>query len=59
MAKAWLRRNPAGGRTQAIVFVNDRDEICALDRNGRVDSLQTSPFAQHMDACFVFLHEHT
>ncbi|KAJ6041580.1 hypothetical protein N7460_006970 [Penicillium canescens] len=57
MAKAWLRRIPAGGRTQAIVFVNDRDDICVLDRNGRVESLQTSPFAQQMDACFVFLDE--
>jgi hypothetical protein len=57
MAKAWLRRIPTGGTTQAIVFVNDQDDICVLDRNGRVESLQTSPFAQQMEACLVFLDE--
>lgn len=57
MAKRWLERLPKEGSTQAVVFVNDNDDICVLDRNGRVEPLQISPFARQMDACFVFLDE--
>ncbi|KAJ5358297.1 hypothetical protein N7541_005455 [Penicillium brevicompactum] len=57
MAKAWLSRTSVEGPTQAVVFVNDQDDICVLDRNGRVESLQISPFARQMGACLVFLDE--
>lgn len=57
VAKHWLRMVPAVGRIHAIVFVNDSDEICVLDRNGRVEPLQTSPFAKQLEACYVFLDE--
>lgn len=57
MAKAWLSRTPLEGPIQAVVFVNDQDDICVLDRNGRVESLQISPFARQMGACLVFLDE--
>lgn len=48
---------PNDGRIHAIVFVNDSDEICVLDRNGRIEPLQTSPFAKQLEACYVFLDE--
>lgn len=42
---------------EAAVFVNERDEVCVVDRAGRVDSLYTSPFVERMQACLVFLDE--
>ena len=48
---------PNNGRIHAIVFVNDSDDICVLDRNGRVEPLQTSPFVKQLEACYVFLDE--
>ncbi|KAJ5724234.1 hypothetical protein N7488_002269 [Penicillium malachiteum] len=42
---------------QAVVFVNDRDEICVIDHSGLIEPLQISPFARQMEACFVFLDE--
>lgn len=57
VAKHWLRMVPNDGRIHAIVFVNDSDEICVLDRNGRIEPLQTSPFAKQLEACYVFLDE--
>ncbi|KAL2816576.1 hypothetical protein BDW59DRAFT_166300 [Aspergillus cavernicola] len=57
LAKHWLGMVPNNGRVQAVVFVDERDEICVLDRHDRVESLQVSPFAQQLEACFVFLDE--
>ena len=48
---------PKDGQVQGIVFVNSYDEVVVLDRNGRVEALQTSPFLRQMEACFVFLDE--
>lgn len=57
LASHWLAMLPKNCQTQAIVFINDTDEICVLDRSGRVEPLHTSPFARQMEACFVFLDE--
>ncbi|KAJ5608777.1 hypothetical protein N7528_009344 [Penicillium herquei] len=42
---------------QAVVFVNDNDEISVVDHSGLVEPLQISPFAKQMDVCFIFLDE--
>jgi len=57
VAKHWLRMIPNKRRIHAVVFVNESDEICVLDRNGRVEPLQTSPFAKQLEACYIFLDE--
>ncbi|OQD78015.1 hypothetical protein PENANT_c098G01996 [Penicillium antarcticum] len=57
LAAHWLQMLPKEGPVQAVVFVNDKDDICVLDRTGRVELLQISPFARQMEACFVFLDE--
>ncbi|KAL4944048.1 hypothetical protein BDV06DRAFT_220625 [Aspergillus oleicola] len=57
VAKTWLRMLPEQGPTQAVVFVNDSDEICVVDRTGLVEPLQISPFGKQLEACFVFLDE--
>ena len=55
LAKEWLKL--ADASKEAVVFVNEADELCVIDRKDRVDSLQTSPFASRLDACLVFLDE--
>ncbi|KAM0718943.1 hypothetical protein Q7P37_006015 [Cladosporium fusiforme] len=55
LAKEWLRLDNSG--KEAVVFVNDSDELCVVDRRGRVDQLQTSPFASRLDICLAFLDE--
>lgn len=55
LAKEWLTLSDAS--KEAAVFVNSSDELCVVDRKGRVDLLQTSPFASRLDACLAFLDE--
>jgi hypothetical protein len=57
VATHWLNGVPENGPIQAVVFVDDRDDICVLDRSGRVEALQISLFARQMEACYVFLDE--
>ncbi|KAF7592481.1 hypothetical protein BBP40_000216 [Aspergillus hancockii] len=57
VAEYWLNLVPDNTQTQAVIFVNENDEICVLDRNRRVELLQVSPFAKQLGACLVFLDE--
>ncbi|KAH1338971.1 hypothetical protein KXX67_009426 [Aspergillus fumigatus] len=57
VAEYWLNLIPDNTQTQAVIFVNENDEICVLDRNRRVELLQVSPFAKQLGACLVFLDE--
>lgn len=55
-ATTWLRS--CGDDTkEAVVFIDEHDEICVVDRSERVDPLCTSPFVGRMNACLVFLDE--
>ena len=56
VAKTWLAMQP-GSQKEAVVFVNDEDEVCVLDRQGRIEMLQTSSYAKQLDKCLVFLDE--
>ncbi|OGM45293.1 hypothetical protein ABOM_006398 [Aspergillus bombycis] len=57
VANEWLRLTSNSDMPQAVVFCDDNDELCVLDRKGRVELLQTSPFAKQPDVCYVFLDE--
>jgi hypothetical protein len=57
VAEYWLNLVPDNSQAQAVIFVNENDEICVLDRNRRVELLQVSPFAKQLSACLVFLDE--
>ncbi|KAE8371457.1 hypothetical protein BDV26DRAFT_298782 [Aspergillus bertholletiae] len=57
VAEYWLSTIPDNGGVQAVVFVNESDEICVLDRHGRVQLLQISPFAKQLETCIIFLDE--
>ncbi|KAH7309856.1 hypothetical protein B0I35DRAFT_379484 [Stachybotrys elegans] len=57
LAHEWLNLVKDKERSQAVVFCNDDDELCALDRRGHVEPLSVSPFAKQLDVCLVFLDE--
>ncbi|KAG0706484.1 hypothetical protein DFH29DRAFT_995866 [Suillus ampliporus] len=54
LAEAWLR---AKRDAQAAVFVNDDDELVVVSRNGTVEPLVSSPFAQQLDQCIIYLDD--
>ncbi|KAF1841017.1 uncharacterized protein K460DRAFT_347564 [Cucurbitaria berberidis CBS 394.84] len=54
VAEIWLKMRTHD--IQAVVFFND-EEISVLDRTGRIESFQTSPFAKTLDVCLVYLDE--
>ncbi|KAJ8131228.1 hypothetical protein O1611_g2397 [Lasiodiplodia mahajangana] len=56
VAQRWLQMI-TDPRTQAAVFVNDDDDLSVVDRQGRVELLQTSSYATRLDVCLVFLDE--
>jgi hypothetical protein len=55
VAEAWLRMSDTQ-TTKAVVFF-DNEELSVIDRTGRIELLQTSPFAKHLDDCLVYLDE--
>ncbi|KAL3446142.1 hypothetical protein BJX65DRAFT_296583 [Aspergillus insuetus] len=57
LARAWLRHYASDVNTEAVIFFNDFEEIVVMDKSGRVEELQTSPFADRLDQCLVFLDE--
>ncbi|OAL48858.1 hypothetical protein IQ07DRAFT_681560 [Pyrenochaeta sp. DS3sAY3a] len=58
VAEMWLRiSNSNGTNAKAAIFFNDNEELSVLDSNGRVELLQTSPFAKHLNECLVYLDQ--
>ncbi|KIW82284.1 hypothetical protein Z517_05311 [Fonsecaea pedrosoi CBS 271.37] len=57
VAREWLKRTRDDQQAQAVVFFNEDDELSVIDRNGQIERLQTSPFADQLDVCLVFLDE--
>ncbi|KLP22565.1 uncharacterized protein LW94_9422 [Fusarium fujikuroi] len=56
-AKRWLACYKDQDSTQAAVFFNDSDESVVMNRSGKIEDFQTSPFSQQLDLCLVFLDE--
>ncbi|KAI3342590.1 hypothetical protein F4824DRAFT_113897 [Ustulina deusta] len=56
VAQTWLQM-VTDTKTQAAVFVNDNDELSVIDRQGRLELLQTSSYATQLDSCLIFLDE--
>lgn len=54
---AWLKMYEDDPTTQAVVFFSDADDLMVLDHSGKVEVLQTSPFAKLLDQCLIFLDE--
>ncbi|KAF2653745.1 hypothetical protein K491DRAFT_780118 [Lophiostoma macrostomum CBS 122681] len=55
VAETWLRMS--GSNAKAVIFFNDNEELSVLDHSGRVELLQTSPFAKQLDECLVYLDQ--
>lgn len=56
-AKKWLTMLPKEKKQDAVVYFNDDDDLCVIDRRGVVERLQTSPYAGQLDRCLVFLDQ--
>jgi hypothetical protein len=54
VAETWL--GICNESIQAVVFFAE-EELSVLDRAGRTEPLQTSPFAKQLDVCLVYLDE--
>ncbi|KAI8168225.1 hypothetical protein K4K49_009930 [Colletotrichum sp. SAR 10_70] len=57
VAKRWLEMTKDDEHTQAVVFCDENDNICVLDRRHQVQIFHTSAFASQPDVCLVFLDE--
>ncbi|KAE8316019.1 hypothetical protein BDV41DRAFT_562572 [Aspergillus transmontanensis] len=57
VANEWLRLTSNSDMPQAVIFCDVNDDLSVMDRKGRIESLQTSPFAKQLDVCYVFLDE--
>ncbi|KAI1500635.1 hypothetical protein F5X99DRAFT_429300 [Biscogniauxia marginata] len=57
LAEAWLERIPQDHNKEAVIFFDDNDDICVLNRQGCIEKLQISPYYQQLDLCLVFLDE--
>jgi hypothetical protein len=55
VAASWLQSSISN--KEAVVYVNEKDELCVVDRDGRTDLLYTSSYASRLDSCLVFLDE--
>jgi hypothetical protein len=56
VAEKWLQMTDME-TTKAVVYFNDHEELSVLDRTGKVEPLQTSPFSKQLDVCVVYLDE--
>lgn len=58
VAQEWLRlAHDKDPEVKAAVYVDDEEEIMVLDTKGGTEQLRTSPFADQLDLCVVFLDE--
>lgn len=58
LAHRWLELHLSKNDSiQAVVFVNNDDELFVLDRRGHAEPLQTSSYASRLDECLIFLDE--
>ncbi|KAJ9607822.1 hypothetical protein H2200_007901 [Cladophialophora chaetospira] len=57
VAREWLGRVQSRSQAQAVVFFDEDDELAVLDNKGRTEPLQTSPFADQLDVCLIYLDE--
>ncbi|GJC86407.1 hypothetical protein ColLi_09245 [Colletotrichum liriopes] len=57
VARRWLQMMDDTEDTQAVIFCDENDQTCVVDRQDRVEMFLTSPFANKTDVCLVFLDE--
>jgi hypothetical protein len=53
-ARSWLEQDQC---KEAVVFVDEADNVSVVDRQGKVDFLHASPFVSSLPSCLVFLDQ--
>ncbi|KAF2276055.1 uncharacterized protein EI97DRAFT_47175 [Westerdykella ornata] len=56
VAEKWLHMSDPT-TTEAVVYVNDNDDITVLERSGISEPLQTSPYLAKIDRCIIYLDD--
>ncbi|KAG9310853.1 hypothetical protein JVU11DRAFT_8708 [Chiua virens] len=56
LARAWLDASD-DTRVSAAIYFNKDDELTVLTRDGRTQPLLSSPFAQQLDQCVIYLDD--
>jgi hypothetical protein len=56
VAQKWMALT-SNNAVQAVLFFNDDEELLVIDRTGREEALQVSPFLKRLDECLVYLDE--
>lgn len=56
LVRCWLKLTQAPN-IEAAVYFNDKDELMVLQRSGTPSSFYSSPFAQQLDKCIVYLDD--
>ncbi|KIK92145.1 hypothetical protein PAXRUDRAFT_147949 [Paxillus rubicundulus Ve08.2h10] len=54
LAAAWLKLSPGA---HAAIYFNEDDELTVVTRDGTMQLLLSSPFAQQLDQCVVYLDD--
>ena len=54
LAKEWLSKSPG---SSAAIYFNEDDELTVLTRDGGTQLLLSSPFAQQLDQCVIYLDD--
>ncbi|KAL1791853.1 hypothetical protein ACET3X_009604 [Alternaria dauci] len=54
VAETWLKLRSTD--IEAVLYFED-EELSVLDRSGKIESFQTSPYAKMLDSCVVYLDE--
>jgi hypothetical protein len=54
LAATWLKLSPG---TLAAIYFNEDDELTVVTRDGTTQLLLSSPFAQQLDQCVVYLDD--
>ena len=55
VARKWLSMLPTSA-AQAAIYVDDRNDICVVNRSGFKELLQVSPYSKLLDQCVVYLY---
>ncbi|KAI0458811.1 hypothetical protein F5B21DRAFT_369579 [Xylaria acuta] len=57
VAREWLSSPKFSENAEAAIFFNEHDELSVVDRKGRIEPLQVSPYINQLDLCLVFLDQ--
>jgi hypothetical protein len=55
VVQTWLRMTDRAQIHAAVFF--EEEELSVLDRTGRIESFQISPYAKQLDVCVIYLDE--